>query len=165
MFHPSSQKMNSQFTLRPNEHSSTCGPKMNFALFHSLSLSLSLVGRANKAQNVLWTCGGLLLDNIAIIWGHHLELLIHHSFNLWSHLQETWVVHPCSTQVIITFTKKTWGQCGSLKIVKWNFFICEEDFLQYTHSNGVVMFLGLEVERSCVNLLCNHHQLTFQRLN
>jgi len=74
----------------------------------------------------------------------------------------------CSSMIHSTYYhiyKKTWGQCGSLKIVKWNFFICKEDYFQYTHSNGVVMFLGLEVERSCVNLLCNHHQLTFQRLN
>jgi hypothetical protein len=43
MFHQVPKKMNSQFTLRPNEHSSKCGPKMNFALFHSVSLSLSLL--------------------------------------------------------------------------------------------------------------------------
>lgn len=76
---------------------------------------------------------------LAIIWGgHHLDLLIHHPLNLLSHLQETRVVssmiHPLN---LLSHLQETWGQCGSLKVVKWNFFICEEDFLQYTHSHGV----------------------------
>jgi len=55
------------------------------------------MGRTNKAPNVPWTCGGLLLDNISHLLRGTPSRVTHPlliQFNLLSHLQETWVVHP-----------------------------------------------------------------------
>jgi hypothetical protein len=90
---------------------------------YSLSLSPKWV-EPTKHQMCLGHVGVCYWTILAIIWGgHHLDLLIHHPFNLLSHLQETWVVssmihstyhhiykkhglfHPWSTQLIITFTR------------------------------------------------------------